>query len=537
MITKLFERRATKHGVISPKDPALARWLGLGYGTSSKVDVNEETAMRFTAFFAAVRIITDSIASLPLHVYERKAGGGRTEVTMHPASYVLNVEPNNEMGAMTLRETQLAGALGFGNGFAEIRRDGRQNVMSLHIRQPEHVTLERSRQNNGLLYNVQSPGGESRLVESDKMLHIKGLGGDGLIGYSPVRMFAEAIGMGLAAEKFGATFYGNSARPSGGLSLPNTLSDGAYKRMQEDLDEKSKPHNAHRPLLLEGGATWQAFTMPLNEAQFIEARKFQLQEIARIFRIPLHMLGDLDRATFSNISEQSLDFGKHTIRPWCVRLEQEYNRMLLRDDERKKLFIKHNMEGVLRADIKTRYLAYKSARNDGWMNVDEIREKEDMNPLPDGQGQIYLVPKNMQPADQAGKEDGKPGEGVPAPNTPNETGESDDRSEFLSHLLTETVSGLVSREVRNAQQQARRNPKEFHDWLDRFYEKQSELMVKRLGERHAALIEEHIRESRELLLETEGRAHLETFRGLISVCVDDWEISRVDSLVDKILGA
>lgn len=527
LITKLFEKRASSVDPIHPRDPALAAMFGLGADTHSKINVTEDTAMRFSAVYAAIRIIAETVASLPIKVFERKAGGGRAEVSSHPVSTLMAVEPNRDMTPMVYRETSQSHILSWGNSFDEIVMNGRGEAVELIPRHPSRVRPFRS--NSGMLqYDITYDSGENRTLDRSQVMHVPGLGGDGIVGWSPIRLMRESIGMGLAAERFGARFYGNAARPSMVAKHKGVLGDEAYARLKKDLDNQYSADNSHGVLLFEDDMDVTILTMPLEEAQFLESRKFQVVDIARIYRIPPHMLAEMDRATFSNIEQQSLDFEKHTLRPWLVRREQEVNRKLFSGRQKGRYFIKHVVEGLLRADINTRFSAYAMAFQNGWLNIDEIREREDLNPLPDGQGQVYVIPLNLQPVDDIGEE------GDSLDGDPPQEDNSGER-QFLEHLLTDTVEGLIGREVHRAERAAKK-PGEFLTWLDDFYVDHQRTMQKKLGDRFAGEITNHVEESRRLLLEVSGRANADNFELELSIEVDSWVLKRAEFLVNAILG-
>jgi len=500
--------------------------------------------MRFAACFAAVRIIAETIASLPLKVYERLPGGGRAEVTQHPAAYLLNNGfPNDEMTPFDLRETQIQRVLTWGNGYARAYYNARGEVSQLDHVQPWEIRPFRT-PSGELLYERTLQDGRTTELDRSEVLHLRGLGGDGLVGWSPVRLMAESVGMGLAAERFGAAFYGNAARPSMIVVMPpgKQLGDVAERNLRETIEQHSAGR-AHRPLILDNGADPKMMTMPLNEAQFIEARKFQVEEVARIYRVPLHMLGDLERATFSNIEQQSLDFEKHTIRPWLVRFEQQYNRLLISKRQQGRLFVKHSVEGLLRGDIKTRYEAHAIALQNGWENIDEVRVLEDKNPLPNGMGEKHFVPLNMTTIDKAIEGNSQPVDDPPTgpadpPSDPPQPGEDDSRA-FLRHLLEEAVRGLIGREVHNATRAAKRsaeNGANIIEWCESFYAKHEDLMVQRLGEQHRSAIRVHVEQSSAALVEaTECRR--EEIVNRFEAVTEDWESERTDSLVNAILEA
>lgn len=381
----------------------LVDWFGGGSQAKSGVVVNEQTALRVTAYLAAVKIISETVASLPLFVYKRLETGGKARAPDHPAYEVLHNQANSEMTAYQFRETFQGHVLNWGNGYAEIERDGGGRIRGLWPLLPDRTWPERNPGTGKIRYRTTLPDGQQVLLPFENVLHVPGFGFDGLVGYNPVRLAREAIGLALATEEFGANFFGQGANPSGIIEYPGKLSDPAYQRYKQEIREKHEGlSKSHRIMVLEEGLKFHQVTIPPEEAQFLETRKFQVSEIARIFRIPPHMLGDLERATFSNVEQQSIDFVVHTIRSWLVRWEQAIRSKLFTVSERRQgVFAEFLVDGLLRGDIQSRYAAYAVGRQNGWLSANDIRERENMNPIEGGD--IYLVNGNMLPADQAGK--------------------------------------------------------------------------------------------------------------------------------------
>lgn len=383
-----------------------SRWLidALGGNQSyTGKSVNAETAMTLTAVYACVRILSETVASLPFNVYRRLDPKGKEKATDHYLFPVLRSRANGEMTAFVFWETVMHHLLLWGNAYAEIEYDGGGRARGLWPLNPKNTYPERT-EDGRLVYKTILPDGRGVVLPFEKVLHIPGLGFDGLVGYNPIRLAREAIGLGLAAEEYGARFFGNGAKPGGVLEHPGHLDEEAIKNLRESWNEMhSGLSKQHRIAILEEGMTYKQIGVPPEEAQFLETRKFQVTEIARFFRVPPHMLADLERATFSNIEQQSIDFVTHSIRPWLVRIEQSVNFKLFGQEGAKKYFAEFVVDGLLRGDIKSRYEAYAIGRQNGWLSADDIREKENMNPLPNGQGEHYLVPLNMIPAEQAGE--------------------------------------------------------------------------------------------------------------------------------------
>ncbi len=475
ILSRLFERRS---GLANP-----SQWLIdlLGGGKAySGVTVNEKTALRSTAVYAAVRILAESVASLPLIVYRRLPGGGKERAVDHPLYSVLHDQANEEMSAFTLRETLMGHLATWGNAYSYIEWDRGGRVRGLWPLRPDRTRPEREKTTGRIVYRVAREDGSWETLRPEEILHIPGLGFDGLIGYSPIRMAREAVGLALATEEFGARFFGNGANMSGVLEHPGKLSEQAQNNLKKSWEEKyGGLGNAHRPAILEEGMKYNRIGIPPEDAQFLETRKFQVTEIARLYRIPPHMLADLERATFSNIEHQSIEFVVHTLRPWLVRWEQAINMRLLGADERRTYFVEHLVDGLLRGDIKSRYEAYAVGRQNGWLSADDIRELENQNPLPDGQGKVYLVPLNMVPADQVGKE--PPPE--PPPNQTNSLREdrslrsADTRRRIgnaYKRVFADAVSRIIRREEADVMRAAnkhlgKRDAVTFDAWLEEFY--------------------------------------------------------------------
>ena len=371
------------------------------FGTSaSGKAVNPSSAIQVSAVYACVRVIAETIASLPFHVYETTENGSR-KAPEHPLYRLIHDEPNKEMTSFILRETMLAHLLLYGNAYCQIIRTGRDKIDSLYPLLPDKMEVDRDA--GGLLtYTYTTSDGKRWRLDPRDVLHIPGLGFDGVMGYSPIALEKSAIGLGIAAEEYGSKFFSNGARPSGILTHPNTVKDPAALRASWNAAYGSST-NASRVAVLEEGMTFVPLSLPNNEAQFLETRKFQVSEICRIFRVPPHMIGDLDRATFSNIEHQSIDFAVHTIRPWLVRIEQAVNRALFSEKEKGRFYVQFNLDGLMRGDYKSRMEGYAIARQNGWMSANDIRELENMNAMSDEEGgNAYLVNGNMIPVNLAG---------------------------------------------------------------------------------------------------------------------------------------
>lgn len=393
-----------------PVDKAADAGYSFLFGrTTSGKPVNERTAMQTTAVYACVRILAEAVASLPLHVYEYQDDGGKKLVHEHPLYYLLHDEPNPEMTSFVFRETLMSHLLIWGNAYAQIIRDGAGRVLGLYPLLPDKMEVQRD--DRGNIYYVYSRNSDENpmfkeygniKLKAEDVLHIPGLGFDGLIGYSPIAMAKNAVGMTLACEEYGASFFANGANPGGVLEHPGVLKDPSKVRESWNSVYRGVS-NAHKIAVLEEGMKYQQIGIPPEEAQFLETRKFQINEIARLYRIPPHMVGDLDKSSFSNIEQQSLEFVKYTLDPWVIRWEQSLQRSLLLPGEKGKYFIKLNVDGLLRGDYQSRMNGYAVGRQNGWFSANDIREMENMNPIPDEEGgNLYLINGAMTKLADAG---------------------------------------------------------------------------------------------------------------------------------------
>ena len=400
-------------GLFRSRDKPQNRTSGSSYsffmgGSASGKQVNERTSMQMTAVYSCVRILSEAVASLPLNVYRYTDTGGKEKAFDQPLYRLLHDEPNPEMSSFIFRETLMTHLLLWGNAYAQIIRNGKGEVIALYPLMPDRMTVDRD-SNGGLYYKYRKSNDDAPTMESgvvslapSDVLHVPGLGFDGLVGYSPIAMAKNAIGLAIAAEEYGSKFYANGAAPSGVLEHPGTLKDPT--RVRDSWNSTfGGSTNSHKVAVLEEGMKYTPISISPNEAQFLETRKFQINEIARIFRVPPHMVGDLEKSSFSNIEQQSLEFVKYTLDPWVIRWEQALYRTLLSEEEKKTYFFKFNVEGLLRGDYQSRMQGYATARQNGWMSANDIRELEDLDRIPaELGGDLYLINGNMLPLESAG---------------------------------------------------------------------------------------------------------------------------------------
>jgi len=400
-------------GIFKSRDAPVNRTAGsaysffLGNSTAGK-RVNERSAMQMTAVYSCVRILSESVASLPLHLYRYTKNGGKEKAVNHPLYFLLHDEPNPEMTSYVFRETLMTHLLLWGNAYAQIIRNGKGEVIALYPLMPDRMTVDRNEKGE-LYYEYQMSSDDAKInkestvkLKREDVLHVPGLGFDGLVGYSPIAMAKNAIGLAIAAEEYGSKFYANGAAPSGVLEHPGTLKDPSKVR-ESWTQTFGGSANANKVAVLEEGMKYTPISIAPNEAQFLETRKFQINEIARIFRVPPHMVGDLEKSSFSNIEQQSLEYVQYTLAPWIARFEQSMVRALLSVSEKKDFFIKFNVDGLLRGDYQSRMSGYATARQNGWMSANDIRELENLDRIPAEQGgDLYLINGNMTRLEDAG---------------------------------------------------------------------------------------------------------------------------------------
>ena len=372
----------------------------LGSSTAGKT-VSERSAMQMTAVYACVRVLSEAVAGLPLHIYRYTSKGSKEKAIDHPLYFLLHDEPNPEMCSFVFRETMMTHLLLWGNAYAQIIRNGKGEVMAIYPLMPNRMTVDRD-EHGQLFYqyqlsrdDAQTMKGSMVKLKPSEVLHIPGLGFDGLVGYSPIAMAKNSIGIPIACEEYGAKFFSNGATPGGVLEHPGTLKNPA--RVRESWNEAfGGSSNSSKTCVLEEGMHYTPITIAPDQAQFLETRKFQLNEIARIFRVPPHMIGDLERAIFSNIEHLSLEFVKYSLDPWLVRWEQSMARVLFNDDEKKNYFIKFNVDGLLRGDYQSRMSGYSVGIQNGFLSPNDVRELENMDLIPDELGgNRYLCNGNM----------------------------------------------------------------------------------------------------------------------------------------------
>lgn len=420
--------------------------------------VTPEIALTVSAVIAAFTILSEDISSLPLILYERR---GRNRFRAYDNAYyrLMHDQPNPEHTSMIFRELMMGHLLAWGNFFAQKIIDKRGDVVELWPLRPDRMLVKRFEGERMFIYRTVE--GTERVFLSEEILHIPAFGFDGLVGYSRIALARNAIGLAIATEKYGSKFFGNGANPGIIIQHPGALGDNAYEHLKESWDARGGADNAHKPVILEEGMSIDRIGIPPDDAQYLETRKFQVSEIARIFRVPPHMIGDVERSTSwgSGIDSQEQGYVAHTLRPWTRRVDGVLGSQLLLPEEKTNRFFEHLFEELLRGDIATRYGAYVQAITNGWMTRNEVRERENMNPR---KGlDVMLQPLNMTTVDEG--TNGSP-----------EGGETTSPAAALEPLWRDAIARVLKREENDVlgaskRWQAKGQQDKYLEWLDQFY--------------------------------------------------------------------
>ncbi len=392
MIFDLLRRKETRTIVTSEQ---LLERISSFSRVSSGVFVTPETALRHGYVFACIRVLAESIGQLPLHLF-RETDQSKAKARSHPLFSILHDAPNEFHTAQEFWEMCVAHVALRGNFYAFIGRVGGK-VTELLPLQPDAVTPKRIKKDKGwaVVYEVAYPGGEKAVLVREDVFHVRAMSLDGLTGVSPISEAGEQLGLSMATEMHAATFFRNGASPGGVLQTDQTeLPDATYKRLKESWEERhGGAENAHRVAILEGGLKWASTGMSAEDAQLLESRKLSRTEICGLFRVPPTMVGDLERATFSNTEQQNRQFVDYSLMPYLTRIESRIRLQLLSPKDRETHFAKFNVGALLRGDTAARTAAYATGIQNGWMSPNEARELEDLNPRPGGD--LYLVPGNL----------------------------------------------------------------------------------------------------------------------------------------------
>jgi len=457
--------------------------------TKSGVAVDEETSLQVIAVYACVNLLASSIASLPLPLYKRLTRGKERAIA-HPLYSLLHDNPNSEQTSYIWRQTSMAHVLLWGNLYSEIEFNSGGKSIGLWPLPPWRVKPRRTLDKQ-LYWEVRLQSGEPKFIPDYAMFHVMDMG-DGITGKSRIRHAIEAVGLTMAAQEFGARLFGQGANMGGVVEHPKTLGDQAFKNLEDSLNKNyAGLGKAHRIMLLEEGMKWTKVGINPEEAQFLETRKFQRNEIATLFSIPPHMIGDLERATFSNIEQQAIDFVVNTLRPWLVNWEQEIRRKLLKFES--DYFAEFLVDGLLRGDAQARAAFYNQMFMIGALSPNDIRELENMNPI-DGGDKTY-IPMNMLPTDMGGL--------MPSEKALRALPEARlKQSGLLRYRLAKSYERvfkdagqrIAEREKTNILRAAKKHLTErsvdtFSDWLEDFYRDIPEYIKKQIAPAVSALAE------------------------------------------------
>ena len=415
--------------------------------------INNNTALSISTVFAAIRAISEDIAKMPVHIF-RTEGENRVPQPRHRLDTLLNFSPNPLMDAMSFRETIIAHAQGWGNGYAEIVRNAAGEAVQLWPLRPDRVRIKKT-DDGRLIYEWTNEKGGTQKIDGRDVFHVHGLGFDGLVGYNVIQYARETLGLAAATEKFGGTFFGNGCNQSGNLRHPQTLSKPAQQRLREQIEQTHQGvANAHKLLILEEGMEFVSNIVAPEQSQFLQTRQFGVIEICRWFRIPPSKVQDLNKSTFNNNEQQNINYVTDSLTSWIKRFELEiWNKLLTEAEQLQGFYAKHNVASLLRGDVKARGLFYKIMWSLGAFSTNEIRAFEDMNPI-DG-GDQHFVPLNHTPITEAGQNQ-NPGVASPA-----------------NLIVSNIARRIAAAEIREVEKhiEHRKDDAKFQDWVAAFYEK------------------------------------------------------------------
>ena len=473
-ISTWLDRRSSVVGESTLRSPAawLTDLLG-GMKTAAGVKIDEHNALQIASVWACIRAISEDVAKLPIDLFRRGPKGEKTHLRDDPAWRLLNVEPNtdDDCHAFTFRETLTGHAISWGRGIAEIVADGAGRPEAMHIIEPHRVRMVR--EDGRLLYEIRNDSGRPTYLTPDRVFHVKGLSYNGIVGYSVIAKARESLGLSTAADQFGAKFFAGGAKPSGVLQSPNKLSEKAFKNLQESIArQKQNPEESGGTLIFEEGLVWNSVTMPPDDAQFLQTRQFQVPEVCRWFRMPPHKIFDLTRSTNNNIEHQSQEYINDTLMGWMCRWENEAARKLIVPSKRTTVSFAHNTKALLRGDLKSRYEAYGLARQWGWYSANDVLRKEDEEPLPGDQGDLYVTPVNMTTPDKIAAPTPEPAPAPAAdPAAPTSKKNQQTRSIALVRRAEPAFRSAIARILRFEADKARRAVKggTVNEWMGEFF--------------------------------------------------------------------
>lgn len=404
----LFERRALKLDASHPRDPAVLDILGIGRESATGIAVDDRSALAMSAVWASIQVLCNAISAAPLIVYERQSPRGKRRAVDHHLYPLLHHRPNPEQTSAEWLSMMMVGLCTRGNGISQIVRDQGDRARELWPLRPDRTRMARNPAGK-LVYVTRLASGAEHAIPREDIYHVRGLSADGLWGLSPIDAAREAIGLGLAHERYSARFFKNDARPGGVLEHPGNLSKDGFDRLKTDWKNIHEGlDNTARVAILEEGMKFHDVGITPEAAEFVAGRNFQVRDIARFFNVPLHMIQDLERATFSNIEHQSSGFVRYTMLPWFRRFEQRALADLLSPREQATHFVEFLVDGLERGDLQSRTSHYREMFGIGALSPNDIRSLENMNPREGGDE--YFVPLNFAPSSQIPEPEGKPDE-------------------------------------------------------------------------------------------------------------------------------
>jgi HK97 family phage portal protein len=443
--TALERRTSGWSGPLTSSSPELARLWG-SPSTSTGVHVDESSAYTSSVFWACVNNISTDIGSFPLNLYKREPDGGKALLPDHKLQPLLHDSPNPEMSAFTFRALLTSNALTWGMGYAEIVRNGAGQIVELWPITPDRVKVQRNGAGT-LTFEVSRSDGRTNMLSKDQIFVLPGSTVDGVYGRNIVTMARESISLGLAAEKFGGTFFGNGATFGGVFEHPTTFAnETALKNFRESVNTQHQGvERSHHFIVVQEGMKYQKLGVDPNAAQFLETRQHQIEEMCRWFRMPPHKVQHLIRTSYNSVEQMNIEYSTDTLTPWCVRWEQEVLRQLIAPSERRIQFVKHNMDSKLRGDTASRYQAYTQGIQNGFLSADDVREKEDMNPLPDGAGKKYFIQSNNQPLDRVDEIVDKQVAPDPKPVAPAPAAKDEEKDRQFAEALEQAIAASEAR--------------------------------------------------------------------------------------------
>lgn len=562
ILDRLFERRATKQILGHPRDPILKAFFG-GTDNTSGVDVNENTAMKYSVCWAATRLYSGTGGRIPLKLYRRLPRGGKEEAVDHPVYKLAHSRPNSEMVPAMFRGTRIAQQVNSGNGYAEIEWDNSGRPIATWPIQSWRVRPFRAA-NRSLWYEIHNNDGTTGHLPASDILHFPNvISDDGIVGKGVVEAARERIGFGIAIQRHGSNFFGNGARPGIIITHPQKMSDTARQNFRREWNERHQgPENAHNLALLSEGADIKELGFSNVDSQFIESDKLTAVDLARYYGVPQHAVGILDRATNNNIEHQGTELVTYALIPLLVIIEQEYSKKLLTEEEQEEYFFEHVVDALLRGDAASRTEALRKQWECGALTLNQWNAIENRNPLPDGMGDEHFIPLNMTTVEKMKEApvevpSTKPVEtsGIEPAVNPKDEERSLPSAGSLAIAHRTALVQVFGRLIRKEAQAARRatnKPREFQKWLDEFYgEHEGYFAAESMPALRTAYLvlspsvdaqdeslriaKRHIEKARKELLDASD-GDPDKFKESIEQCVAFWEESRANTLADDVLS-